>query len=137
MQDVSWGENPIINSLFRSLFIYDYFVTVIQMLFGLMGKYSLERFDLECFAHTLNIGSHHLVRVLWFDSLCCGLESIPGCHEHVGLLAFGFSANDEAVGARGWEAIDVRSKINLDQIFSFKFEGVFFERRKVSSGFID
>lgn len=114
MQDVSWSELPVINSLLWSLFIYDCFVTIVQMLLGLMGKHTLKRFNLVCVARSLNVGSHHLIGILWFDSPCCCLEGLPSSHQYIGLLALGLSSDDETVGTRGWEAIDMSTQVDLD-----------------------
>lgn len=137
MQHVSWSEFPILNSLLWRFFIYNYLVSVIQMLLGLVREDALERLDLEISAHGLDVFRHHLISVLWFDSLASCLESIPCCHEHVGLLALSLSSEDKAVTAGCWISVDVCSQLNLDKVLHFKLVGVLLEWREMSAKFIN
>lgn len=117
MQDVSRSKLPIFYSLLWRFFIYDYFIAIIQMLLGFMRKHALKRFDLEISTRGLDVGCDHLICILWFDSPCCCLKCVPGSHEHVGLLALGFSSDDETVRARCWVAVYVCSEFDFDEVF--------------------
>lgn len=84
------------------------------MLLGLVRKHALKGLDLVFRAHSLDVGRHHLVGVLRLDSLGRRLERVPSCQEHIGLLTLGFSADDETVSTGSWEAINMRTEIDLD-----------------------
>jgi len=120
MNDVSRSEHPILYSLLWRFFIYDYFVTIIQMLFSFMGKHALKRFDFEISANRLDVSRDHLVSILWLNSPCCSLESSPGSHKNVSLFAFSLSSNDKAMGARCWETINMGPDFNFNQVFQFQ-----------------
>ena len=137
MNHITRGEFPVIHSLLRRFFIYDNFVSIIQMLLGLVREHALEWLNLEISAYSLDVRSHLLVCVLWFYSSGSSLESSPGSHEDISLLPLGLSSNNKTVGARGREAIDVSSKLNLNQIFHFQSVRIFFKWREVAADLID
>ena len=95
MQDITWSKDPIIDSLLWSLLIYNYFVTIIQMLLGLVREHTLQWFHFEFRARRLDVSCHHLVGVFWLYRSCCRLESIPRSQNNISLLSLGFSANYE------------------------------------------
>lgn len=127
MQDVSRSEHPILYSLLWRFFIYDYFIAVIQMLLGLVRKHALKWLDFEISADGLDGGRHLLVCCLWLNGLSSSLKSIPAGHQGICLFTLGLSTEHKTVTALRWEAIDVRSQLDLDEIFHFQLERVFLE----------
>lgn len=107
------------------------------MFLGLMGKHALKRFDFEISADGLDTFSDHLVCVLWFDSPCCGLESIPSGHESISLFTLGLSADDKTVTALSWEAIDMCSQFDFNEVFHLQLVRVFLEWREMTTDFVN
>ena len=107
------------------------------MLFGLMGKHALKRFDFEISADSLDIACDHLICVLWFDSPCCRLKSIPCGHESISLFTLGLPTDDKTVSALSWVAVNVCSDLDFDKVFHLQFIRVFFKWRKMTTDFIN
>ena len=97
------------------------------MLFGLVRKYTLKRFNFEISGYGLNVRRDLLICGFRFDSLRCRLKSIPCCHEGISLFTLGLAAKHKTVTALRWVAVDMRSQFNFDEVFHFKCVRVFFE----------
>ena len=114
MQNVSWSEDPVLDSLLRSFLIYDYFIVVVQMLLCLMRKHTLQWIDTILSADALNGSGDHLVCVLWLDCFGSCLKRLPSGHKYVSLWTLGLATDYKTMRAGCWEAIDMSSKINLN-----------------------
>lgn len=107
--NITWGEFPILYSLFWSFFINDYFISINQMLFKLMGKNTLNWFNSIFCANFSNICSNILVRRSNFDTSSSSKERIVSSKNNICFFTFSFTSNYNSMSTLSSISINVSS----------------------------
>ena len=137
MDDISWGELPVVNSLLWGLLIDNALVTIDQVLFGLVGDNTLHWLNLVVSADGSDLGGHILVQTSNLDRPGGSEEGVISSQNNIGLLSVGLSSDNDGVSAVGSVAVNVGSKLNLDDVFGLKFGGVISAWGEVSADLVD
>lgn len=137
MDDISRGEFPVVHSLLWSLLVDDAFVSIDQVLLGLVRENTLHWLNLIFGHHCGDLGSHILVKGSDLDRSSGSHEGIVGSEDNICLLAVGLTSNNDGVGTVGCESIDVGSELNLDNILSLKLLGIVSAWGVVTADLID
>lgn len=116
MDNISWSEFPVLNSLLWSLLIDNAFVSVDQVLLGLVGENTLHWLNLVVGHDSSDLGSHILVEASNLDRSSGSQESIVGSEDNISSSFLGLSSDNNGVSAVRSKAVNVASELNFDNI---------------------
>ena len=105
--NISWGEFPIVNSLFWSLGIDNAFISIDQMFFNFVGKNTLKWRDIIICHDLSNISSHILIGSSCFDGSSGSHKCVVCCENNICLLSLCFSTDNDCVTSVGSISINM------------------------------
>jgi len=117
MDNISWSEFPVFDSLLWSLLVDNAFISIDQVLLGLMGKNTLHWLNLVVGHNSSDLGSHILVKSSNLDSSSGSQEGIVGSKDNISSSFLCFSSNNNGVSAVRSKSINMGSELNFDNIF--------------------
>ena len=116
MDNISWSKFPVLNSLLWSLLIDNAFISVDQVLLGLVRENTLHWLNLVVGHDSSDLGSHILVEASNLDRSSGSQESIVGSENNIGSSFLSLSSDNNGVSTVRSKAVNVGSELNFDNI---------------------
>ena len=137
MDNISCNEFPVLDSLLWSLLIDNAFVTINQVLLGLVRENTLHWLNLVVGTNSCDLGSHVLVEASDLDRSSGSQEGVVGGEKDVSLSLLGLSSDDNGVSTVGGESINMSTEFNFDDIFVLELGGIISAWGVISADLID
>ena len=137
MDNISCNEFPVLDSLLWSLLIDNAFVTINQVLLGLVRENTLHWLNLVVGTNSCDLGSHVLVEASDLDRSSGSQEGVVGGEKDVSLSLLSLSSDDNGVSTVGGESINMSTEFNLDDIFVLELGGIISAWGVISADLID
>ena len=116
MDNISWSKFPVLNSLLWSLLIDNAFISVDQVLLGLVRENTLHWLNLVVGHDSSDLSSHILVEASNLDRSSGSQESIVGSENNISSSFLGLSSDNNGVSTVRSKAVNVGSELNFDNI---------------------
>ena len=116
MDNISWSKFPVLNSLLWSLLIDNAFISVDQVLLGLVRENTLHWLNLVVGHDSSDLGSHILVEASNLDRSSGSQESIVGSENNISSSFLSLSSDNNGVSTVRSKAVNVSSELNFDNI---------------------
>ena len=116
MDNISWSKFPVLNSLLWSLLIDNAFISVDQVLLGLVRENTLHWLNLVVGHDSSDLSSHILVEASNLDRSSGSQESIVGSENNISSSFLSLSSDNNGVSTVRSKAVNVGSELNFDNI---------------------